>query len=247
MPTPDFIKYAWDLIAAIPGANDPCLTRKLQEAAAAYGVPGDAGYAAQALAQARGDVMGATAGAPEPAPLSVPWWEHAYGEPSGYRAGVGLMEGGLRAGTPAGSFLQKSAGRLQDLYDVWGKLAMETGSAGTFPAALGTFAQGVTSPFSQYAMARNILGSAGGLGREALGRIGLGWDQPQAVGNMLATALGGRVGRPGLEWLQDRIPSAQESYLGEYPSISPFGTPTGAEPTFLDYLKRRFNLARLLE
>jgi hypothetical protein len=114
---------------------------------------------------------------------------------------------------------------------------------------LGEFAQGYSTPFAQYNLARQLLNKVRGLDRSQLSHLGLGGsDLSRLLGpdGLLTTALSGSLAPGAMDYLNRVIPRAQEEFRLTHPGLAPSGTPTGDEPTFLNWLVDRYNLGSAL-
>ncbi len=169
-------------------------------------------------------------------PVGSPQWtEETYGPQAGYLSGLGLYGKGYQS-----PYQQYQAGMYDPLNLLWqmqAPMAM-AGQPGYQPTQyLSQFApQYAEDPFSMYAMARGTLRDVMGMAPEQ--RAGMpGAEYGGGIAQLLGLGLRQQLG-PGAEWLQGRVPAERTQWMAQYPQQ--------LGPTFLDYIKQKYNLGQWL-
>lgn len=165
--------------------------------------------------------------------------EERYGRWPGFGTAMGLF--GRSHLAPSEQYTAGLEPQLGALYDISGRLGTAPGMGGYSPQ--GMFSEWAPSyarnPFSMYAQARGMLGSAFGMTPEARSTAGVGYGSG-AIDELLRSGLRTQLGKSTSGWLAGQLPSAEQSWLAQYPEQGPG---TGA-PSFLDYVKQKYNLGQ---
>lgn len=95
------------------------------------------------------------------------------------------------------------------------------------------------NPFAMYGLAKNMMGDVFSMTPEKRGSYGLGEGEGN-IGQLLQMGLRRSMGGAASSWLGGRVPLERQLWGEKYPEWAP----GGEQPSFLDYLKNKYNLGQ---
>lgn len=163
--------------------------------------------------------------------------EEMYGRWPGYGTALGLF--GKQYLSPYQKYQAGMQPGLETLYDVGGRM----GTAGGFSqyAPGGMFSQWApqyaTDPRSMYGRAQSMMGSVFGMSPEQRAGADVGYGTaPQDLASLLTMGLRTQLGKGTAGWLAGKMPAEQQTWMAQDPQQQ--------GPSFLDYLKAKYNLGQ---
>jgi len=173
-------------------------------------------------------------------PVGSPeWMEERYGRGAGFGTALGTY--GRQYLSPFEEYLAGRHQLLDPLYDI----STRMGTAGGFGQYLpgGMYSQWAPqyarNPFEMYGLAKSMMGNVFGMTPEQRATTGI-TAGGQDFGSLLEMALRTSLGKRTAGWMAEQVPGAYQSWVSEYPGW----TAEGGEPSFLNYLKQKYNLGQ---